>query len=237
VLHWTRPGAVWAIDFAEPPRPIEGYYSRLLAVRDLASGYQLLWLPVRDDAAGTGCAALEGLFREHGAPLVLKSDNGSPFIAEELEAVLLRCRVWQLFSPVRLPSYNGSCEAGIGSMKTRTHHQAALRGHAGEWTCDDVEAARLLANQTARPWGLHGPVPEEAWQGRVRIGPEERAAFAEAVRQLESQARSEQGYAVADRLDRLAQAAVYRAALSRALISWGLLLLTAQRPLEGSEDH
>jgi hypothetical protein len=40
VLHWTRPGAVWAIDFAEPPLPIEGSYSRLLAVRDLASGYQ-----------------------------------------------------------------------------------------------------------------------------------------------------------------------------------------------------
>jgi transposase InsO family protein len=229
VLHWTRPGAVWAIDFAEPPLPIEGCYPRLLAVRDLASGYQLLWLPARDESAGTACAALEGLFREHGAPLVLKSDNGSPFIAEELEAVLSRWGVWQLFSPVRLPSYNGSCEAGIGSMKTRTHHQATLRGHPGEWTCDDAEAARLQANATARPWGPHGPFPEEAWQRRLRISPEERAAFAESVRQLQREARSEQGYAEAGRLARLAEAALSRAAVSRALQSWGLLLLTAER--------
>jgi hypothetical protein len=33
---------VWAIDFAEPPQPIDGSYTRLLAVRDLGSGYQLL---------------------------------------------------------------------------------------------------------------------------------------------------------------------------------------------------
>jgi transposase InsO family protein len=131
ILDWTRPGAVWAIDFAEPPQPIEGCFPRLLAVRDLASGYQLLWLPVPDETAQTAAAALEGLFREHGAPLVLKSDNGSAFVAAEVEAVLSRWGVWQLFSPPRLPRYNGSCEAGIGSMKTRSHHQASRGGRPG----------------------------------------------------------------------------------------------------------
>jgi hypothetical protein len=92
---------------------------------------------------------------------VLKSDNGSAFIAEAVEVLLQRWNVWQLFSPVRLPSYNGSCEAGIGSMKTRTHYQSALRGCPGEWSCDDVEAARLQANHTARPWGPGESVPEE----------------------------------------------------------------------------
>jgi hypothetical protein len=29
------------LGFAEPPAPVEGRYGRLLAVRDLASGYQL----------------------------------------------------------------------------------------------------------------------------------------------------------------------------------------------------
>jgi hypothetical protein len=87
-LHWSRPGAVWAADFAEPPRPVEGCYGRLAAVRDLASGYQLLWLPVPDEAAPTAAAALAALFREHGPPLVLKSDNGSAFVAAEVEALL-----------------------------------------------------------------------------------------------------------------------------------------------------
>jgi hypothetical protein len=148
-LHWTRPGTVWALDFAEPPQPIEGCYSRLLAVRDLASGFQLLWLLVPDESAAGAVAALEALFRQHGAPLVLKSDNCSAFIAGACAALLSIWVVWPLFSPPRTPRYNGSCEAGIGSMKTRTHHQAARGNHAGKWTCADAEAARQRANESA----------------------------------------------------------------------------------------
>src|SRR5262249_17679616 len=46
VLHWQVPGSVWAMDFSEKPWPIDGLYRYLLAVRDLASGQQLLWQPV-----------------------------------------------------------------------------------------------------------------------------------------------------------------------------------------------
>src|SRR5262249_49055184 len=67
-----------------------------------------------------------------------------------------RQEVGQLFSPPAWPQYNGSCEAGIGSIRTRTHHQSARRGFPGQWTCDDMEAARLQANELARPWGLTG---------------------------------------------------------------------------------
>jgi hypothetical protein len=42
VLHWQQPGTVWAIDYARPPLPLEDGYTDLLAVRDLASGMQLL---------------------------------------------------------------------------------------------------------------------------------------------------------------------------------------------------
>jgi len=27
VLHWLVPGSVWAMDFAEPPLPLDGRYS------------------------------------------------------------------------------------------------------------------------------------------------------------------------------------------------------------------
>src|SRR5205823_259248 len=98
-----KAGTVWAIDFAEPPLPVDGCFGYMLAVRDLASGAQLLWLPVADATAGTALAGLESLFREHGAPLVLKSDNGSAFIAKDL-AALLECRqVWHLRSPREWP--------------------------------------------------------------------------------------------------------------------------------------
>jgi hypothetical protein len=47
------------------------------------------------------------------------------------------------------------------------------------------------------------------------------------VRHEEREARAEQGYAADARLERIAQAAVKRAALSRVLVSWGLLLVTS----------
>ncbi len=227
ILHRTRPGAVWAIDFSEPPLPVEGRYERLLAVRDLASGFQLLWLPVADESARTAHDALELLFRQQGAPLVLKSDNGSAFVAAQFRALVAAWQVCPLFSPPRTPSYNGSCEAGVGWMKTRTHHQAARAGRPGEWSCDDVEAARLEANETARPWGHRGPTPEEAWRERAPIVAEERAAFRKAVRRLECGARQQQDCPPDIALDPVVQAAVDRVAIRRALAAHGLLTFTS----------
>src|SRR5262249_36595368 len=54
VLTWPVAGRVWAIDFTGPVPPIEGRDRYLVAVRDLASGRQLLWRPVE---AATGAAA------------------------------------------------------------------------------------------------------------------------------------------------------------------------------------
>src|SRR5262249_38702165 len=69
-LRWLRPGTVWAMDFAEPPGPIDGRFSYLLAVRDLASGRQLLWRPVKAESADVVIAELTPLFMSHGAPWV-----------------------------------------------------------------------------------------------------------------------------------------------------------------------
>jgi hypothetical protein len=82
VLHWQRPGSVWAMDFVQAPFVIEGCYPYLLGVRDLASHYVLLWLPVTEQTAAVARAALEALFAEHGVSVVLKSDNGSGFHAD-----------------------------------------------------------------------------------------------------------------------------------------------------------
>jgi transposase InsO family protein len=237
-LHWSRPGAVWAIDYAQPPLPIEGRYRYLLAVRDLASGQQLAWLPVVDPDARAACDLLKALFREHGAPLVLKADNGSPFHSAETQKLLQQENVVPLFSPVRMPRYNGACEAGIGSMKTRTHHEAARHDHPGEWTCDDCEAARLQANELARPWGASQPTPDLAWAERAIITPQERAAFPTAVQDEEIEARSEQGYEPNAALGHNAQATIHRVAIRRALVAIGILRFRRRRitlPIKGKK--
>ena len=114
---------------------------------------------------------------------------GSAFVAEETRQFLQERGVHLLLSPPRFPSYNGACEAGIGSLATRAHHASARNGRPGEWTCDDLEAARREANETARPWGVHGPTPEEVWMSRAPITEGERAVFASTVVKMREEAR------------------------------------------------
>lgn len=229
VLHWQRPGSVWAMDFAEAPCAIDGVEEYLLAVRDLASGQQLLWQPVAAPTAEVVLAELPWLFTQHGAPLVLKTDNGSAFIADALRWYLDRCGVGQLFSPPRTPAYNGSIEASIGSLKKRTEQQCLSAGHPGCWTGPTVEAARIAANRTARPRRLHGLTPEQVWETRPLLTTQERATFQATVHRLRSEARIEQDLAAQEVLPRRQQAAVDRVAFRRALVAHDLLLFRRRR--------
>jgi transposase InsO family protein len=176
-LTWCQPGRVWAIDFVELEFPIDGLFPYLLSIRDLASGYQLAWRAMRGAAAHDVWPVLCELFAEHGPPLVLKSDNGSAFIAEELGQALLQEHVAQLFSPPRYPQYNGSLERANGVLQTYTRQHALRAGHPFRWTTADLEHARQLANTVSRPWGHRGLSPEQAWEQRRPIEAVERAAF------------------------------------------------------------
>ena len=184
VLTWPVVGSVWAIDFTGPRPAIEGRYPYLLAVRDLASGRQLLWRPVEAATAEVARDALAALFAEHGPPLVMKCDNGSPFTAAAAGELLAAHGVVALYSPPRWPRYNGSVEAGIGSLKDRTDARAARAGRAGEWTCDDAAGACAEANALSRPRGASGPSPDELWSARRPITAAERAAFRASVEAL-----------------------------------------------------
>jgi transposase InsO family protein len=181
VLDWPVPGRVWAIDFAEPPAPIDGRLGYLLAVRDLASGMPLLWRPVAAATADEAVAGLAGLFAEHGPPLVLKSDNGSHFTGGGVVELLAAQRVAHLLSPPHWPRYNGAIEAGIGALKDRTAARAARAGHPGFWTPDDTAGARAEGAVLARPRGPAGPSPMAGWQARSPILADERATFGATV--------------------------------------------------------
>jgi transposase InsO family protein len=226
VLHWHHPGAVWAMDHTGPMPAIDGRWPYMLAVRDLSSGCQLAWLPVLDETAETTIGALQWLFLEYGPPLVLKSDNGSGFIAEAMHRFLNRWEVRPLFSPPYTPEYNGSIEAGNGALKTRTHEEAARRGRAGHWTADDTEAARRMANELTYPHGPLGPTRQECFRASPRTALEARAAFGRSVEQERNQERLQQGYPLDTDLGHAAQAQIDRVAISRALVEHGYLTFT-----------
>jgi len=223
-LHWLRPGAVWAMDFAQAPTPIDGMYPYLLAVRDLASGKHLLWRPVLSENAEVVRAELVPLFLTYGTPWVLKSDNGPAFRADATKRLLTRWGVFTLFSPVRTPSYNGGIEAAIGSLKTRTQRIAIQVGHADLWTAAVVEAARQEAN-AAHPRRLKGATPDEVWDSRSPLTDERRAQFRAAVALYQAEGWDERGSKPADP-SHWDESAVDRVALRRALVGHDLLLFT-----------
>lgn len=175
-LEWTQPGRVWAIDHAEPPLTMENKYDYLLSIRDLASGVQLAWEPIRRADADTTVAVLTRLFAEHGPPLVLKSDNGKALTQGGVPALHAQHEVTPLVSPVYRPQYNGSCEAGVKAMKTRTEDAANLADRSRHWTSEDLAHALQIANEHHRR-GPRSPSKLQCWQQRSPIAPDERDAF------------------------------------------------------------
>jgi transposase InsO family protein len=228
-LRWTRAGSVWAIDFTDPPAAIEGLYPKLLVVRDLASGYALLAIPAMEATATLVVRILESLFKWFGPPLVLKSDNGGPFVDASVKALLARHGVQALYSPEGTPSYNGAVEAGIGSIKVRAVWHAASEDRPGEWTCDDIEAAVRQANETGRPRGLGSPTPQTSWLWRIPITEAERARFLETCARRASEEYTQRGLVPMTELQHRERASIDRVAISRALIELGFLLIRRRR--------
>lgn len=229
VLYWRRVGAVWAADFSDPPAPIEGRYEHLANVRDLAGQDQLSSLPVYDEKAETALLVLECLVQYHGAPLVLKVDNGSAFRSHEMRKWAAGHGIFLLYSPPRTPEYNGAVEAGTGAINTRAQHHAARHDRPWEWTCDDVEAARLQANETGRPFGPHGPTPDEKWHTREPIRQEERSAFANEYKHQLEHERLDRGIPDGNQLQGRERDQIERAALVRTLVQLGFFSIRRRR--------
>jgi hypothetical protein len=219
-LEWTWPGTVWAGDFTQPESLIDGEWKKLQLVRDLASQEQLLALPAYGESAAEVALALERLFGEHGAPLVLKLDGGPGYRADETHRLCQRHGVIILHSPPRTPSYNGSCEAGGGSMKCRALRIAAARRRDGVPTSDDFEAARLQANAVTRE---AGPSPGELWAARAPIPRAERADFLRRYRRQRGAEQARLGLAPGALPAWPLSATIERVALAAALAEHGLL--------------
>ena len=227
--RWPRAGTAWAMDFVNPPAPVDGLHEKVLAVRDLGSGENLQWLAMPAESGERVKAALAALFVEHGAPLVLKSDNGGPFLEEGVKTLLRERGVERLLSPRYYPKYNGACEAGNGTLSAHTHHESAHRGYPGEWTSDDLEGARRRANEVVRSRGPHGTTAEERWRARTPIGEAERAAFGARIvrRREETLAELVQEKGVFVSTHDVAQAE--RRAIERACVEVGLLEMRRKR--------
>jgi len=224
---WQRPGAVWAIDHTEPPTAIDGAFPWVLTVRDLASGATLAAQPVAHADADSTIACLRDLIARHGAPLVIKADNGPAFIAAAFRNDLANRGIALLFSPPYCPQYNGACEAGNGTIKTLTHLIAARHDRPDVWTLDDLEAARCWANRrcTARTQTL---TPEQRFAQRVAMSEQERAHFHVAVAAAEQRRRAELDIASPTSQRSITADALRRHAIADALSGLGFFTIRSR---------
>jgi hypothetical protein len=220
-LVWTMAGRVWAIDWTDPDAVIDGRYKKVLVVRDLGAGEILASLPARRQSAKLARGVLEHLFVVYGAPLVVKGDGGKDLlISKAVKKLLEEYGVVPLLSPPYYPQYNGAIEAGIGSLKTHAFYEAARHGRIGHWTADDVEAGRMKANETSRPWGYGGPSPDRKWDERSVIDCDEWEHFRDVL------AAERKRWITADEDEKRERATQERMAVTRAFVKCGYLLVS-----------
>jgi transposase InsO family protein len=149
MVMWSEDGA----GFRERGRKRE-----LLLVQDERSRKKVGRSLVHGPAAGSDVAAcLREAFEAHGAPLVLKQDNGSPLNAEEVKDLCDDYCVVLLNSPPGYPPYNGKKERNFrdvrGFERAMTRHgvEAPLAARIEAAIHDlDVERPRpVLGGRTA----------------------------------------------------------------------------------------
>jgi transposase InsO family protein len=228
-LTWLIPGSVWAMDFSHPPHLIDGSFPAILNVRDLASHQQLLWLPVLREDAATVMDALDELFATHGAPLVLKCDNGPAFRAQATKELARDWSIFPLYSPPYCARYNGACERANRTLKELTEHIADRAGRPGFWTSDDLLTARLRANRLSRPWGPSGATPDEMWENRRRLSLDDRTILWQELCSRIAAVCAERGLESTTGLLHYTQAEIERIAAQPVLESLGLLHVTRRR--------
>lgn len=140
-VTWHVLGAVWAIDGTWLTRPVPPLGRRALVVAELCSRSVLCVRSVIGECAAEVECVLAGLFERHGAPLVLKLDNGPGFVARRLRNFCRRHGVTLMHSPVRQPRWNGCCEVSGRWAKVRIDAAWRARGAEGGLSLADLDAA------------------------------------------------------------------------------------------------
>jgi hypothetical protein len=221
---WTVPGLVWAADVWKPKNPIEGIYPYVLDVRDLATGFMVASYAIERADAQTIGAIMALLYELYDPPLVLKTDNGSEFTGEEAWMVNQAYGVEQLCSPPELPSYNGACEAGHGSIRFRAELLARRDGRPSRWTLNHLEGAKDWTNDLIDPDTSLSA--SQRFENRGPISASLRQSFRDAVAAEQvvrwdelAATASEQGRTIISTASRIA-----RQAISAALKAFGYLV-------------
>ncbi len=180
-------------------------------------------------SSALGLEVLRAAIASYGPPLVMKSDNGSQFRAEETKRLLAEYRVAPLFSPKRCPQYNGGVERANRQLASYQESSAQSHQRSAGPTREDAALAIQLANQLARTHGWRGPTTAELWAGRASLASIERDAFLAAVEQQRAVVHTQWNFAPDQVLIHDQTAAVDRRAVRDVLVAHDLLRIHPRR--------
>ena len=110
------PGQVWAVDCIED-KLVSGRRLRILNVLDLCSRYALDSLVEHSLTGELAARHLERLFLSHGAPRVLRRDQGPEFESRVFQKLLRTWRIKDEPVPKGQPFDNGHMESFHGSLR------------------------------------------------------------------------------------------------------------------------
>jgi len=126
-LFAREPNDVWCIDFKGQFQTKDGRLCYPLTVMDAASRYLLACVAFVSPSLENVRPAVEDLFRSHGLPKAIRSDNGEPFASTSAAAGLTQLSAWWAKLGIRLeridpghPQQNGRHERMHLTLKNET---------------------------------------------------------------------------------------------------------------------
>jgi len=170
----SKPNDSWSVDFKGQFRTGDGQYLYPLTVTDNHSRYLLDIQGMLGPQLEPTQAALKRLFKEHGLPSRLRSDNGSPFAAYSLGR-LSRLSVWllklgvlpELIEPGR-PQQNGRHERMHRTLKDETTKPPSANARAQQRRFNQF---RHEFNNDRPHEALDGLVPADVYKDSSRTMP------------------------------------------------------------------
>lgn len=179
--HWKHPGAaplqttapnqVWTIDFKGQFRTRDGVHSYPLTIVDHFSRYVLCCQSFPDVKAIGVFRELRHLFRQHGLPDAIRSDNGAPFASNGIHG-LNRLNAWwlqlgivqQRITPAS-PQENGAHERMHRVLKAKATKPAAANAKLQQRVFNTFVAT---SNDVRPHEALHNETPASRWHPSTR---------------------------------------------------------------------
>jgi len=161
------PNELWTIDFKGWWKADNGQLCEPLTVRDAYSRYVLAAKLVANKTRGTVKYVLQQLFKEHGVPLAIQCDNGSPWVSLQARGGLTRLSAWLISLGIRLIRSRPGCPQDNGGHERmhRDLRELQLRP-ARSRTSQQFECDRWLVDfNHVRPHAaLGGKTPAEVYR-------------------------------------------------------------------------